>query len=59
MKHYISCLQQHNTTDYMDEYIKAMHDQTSSLKSEVMFLRGEVKENNAFIEQLNNNSNNK
>ena len=43
----------------MDEYIKAMHDQTASLKSEVMFLRGEVKENNAFIEQLNNNSNNK
>ena len=28
----------------MDEYIKAMQDQIASLKSEVMFLRGEVKE---------------
>ena len=38
--------------------IKAMLDQIASLKSEVMFLRGEVKEKNAFIEQLNNNNNN-
>ena len=29
-----------------------------SLKSEAMFLRGEVKEKNAFIEQLNNNNDN-
>ena len=47
----------------MDECIKAMQDQITSLKSEVMFLRGEVKEKNAFIKQLkdnnkNNNTNN-
>ena len=42
----------------MDEYIKATQDQIASLKSEVMFLRGEVKEKNAFIKQLNNNNNN-
>ena len=42
----------------MDEYIKAMQDQIASLKSDVMFLRGEVKEKNAFIEQLYNNNNN-
>ena len=53
IKHYISCLQKDNKTDYMNEYIKAMQDQIASLKSEVMFLRGEVKEKNAFIEQLN------
>ena len=51
-------LQQDNKTYYMDEYIKAMQDQIASLKSEVMFLRGEVKEKNAFIEQLYNNNNN-
>ena len=28
------------------------------LKSEVMFLREEVKDKNVFIEQLNNNNNN-
>ena len=50
IKHYISCLQQDNKTDYMNEYIKAMQDQIASLNSEVMFLRGEVKEKNAFIE---------
>ena len=58
IKHYISCLQKNNKTDYMNEYIKAMQDLIASLKSEVMFLRGEVKEKNAFIEQLNNNKNN-
>ena len=41
----------------MNEYIKAMQDLIASLKSEVMFLRGEIKEKNAFIEQLNNNNN--
>ena len=50
-KHYISLLQQENKTYYMDEYIKAMQDQIASLKREVMFLRGELKEKNAFIEQ--------
>ena len=49
IKHYISSLQQDNKTDYMDEYIKGMQDQIASLKSEVMFLRGEVKEKNASI----------
>ena len=58
IKHYISCLQKDNKTDYMNEYIKAMQDLITSLKSEVMLLRGEVKEKNAFIEQLNNNNNN-
>ena len=58
IKHYMSCLQKHNKTDYMNEYIKAIQDQIASLKSGVMFLRGEVKEKNAFIEQLNNNNNN-
>ena len=57
IKDYILCLQQDNKTDYMNEYIKAMQDQIASLKSEVMFLRGEVKKKNAFIEQLNNNDN--
>ena len=56
--HYISCLQQDNKTDYINEYIKAMQDQIASLKSEVMFLRGEAKEKNAFTEQLNNNNDN-
>ena len=42
----------------MNENIKAIHDQIASLKSEVMFLRGGVKEKNAFIEQLNNKNNN-
>ena len=46
----------------MDGYIKAMQDQIASLKIEVIFLRGEVKERvkerNAFIEQLNYNNNN-
>ena len=40
MKHYISCSQQDNKTDYMNEYIKTMQDQIASLKREVMFLRG-------------------
>ena len=44
IKHYISCLQKDNKTDSMNEYIKAMQDQISSLKSEFMFLRGKVKE---------------
>ena len=44
VKHYISCLQQDNKTDYMNENIKAMQDQIASLKSEFTFLRGEVKE---------------
>ena len=44
IKHYISCLQQGNKTDYMNEYIKAMQNQIASLKSEIMFLRREVKE---------------
>ena len=44
IKHYISSLQQDNKTDYMNDYIKAMQDQIASLKSEVMFLRVEVKE---------------
>ena len=39
-----------------------MQDQIASLKIEVIFLRGEVKERvrerNAFIEQLNYNNNN-
>ena len=43
IKH-IPFLQQDNKSDYIDEYIKAMQDQIASLKSEVMFLRGEVKE---------------
>ena len=42
----------------MNENIKAIHDQIASLKSEVMFLRGGVKEKNAFIEQVNNKNNN-
>ena len=42
----------------MDEYIKAMQDKIRCLKSEVMFLRKEVKDKNVFIEQLNNNNNN-
>ena len=46
----------------MHGYIKAMQDQIASLKIEVIFLRGEVKERvkerNAFIEQLNYNNNN-
>ena len=58
MKNYILCLQQDNKTDYMNEYIKAMQDHIASLKSEVMFLRGEVKEKNPFIAHLNNNNNN-
>ena len=58
IKHYISSLQQYDKTDYMDEYIKAMQNQIASLKSEFMFLRGEVKEKNALIEKLNNNNNN-
>ena len=58
IKHYISSLQQNNKIGYMDEYIKAMRDQIASRKSEVMFLRWEVKQKNAFIEQLNNNNNN-
>ena len=45
----------------MDGYIKAMQDQTASLKIEVIFLRAEVKERvkerNAFIVQLNDNNN--
>ena len=36
----------------MNEYMKAMQFQFASLKSDVMFLRGEVKEKNAFIEKL-------
>ena len=52
IKQFFSCLQQDNKTDYMNEYIKAMEDQIASLKSEVMFFRGEVKEKNAFIEKL-------
>ena len=35
-----------------------MQDQIASLKSEVILLRGEVKERNVFIEQLNNINNN-
>ena len=58
IKNYILSLQQDSKTDYMDEYIKAMLDQIAPLKSDVMFLRGKVKEKNAFIEQLNNNNNN-
>ena len=54
LKHYISSLQQDNKTDYMDEYSKAMQDRIASLKCKVMFLRGEVKEKNVFIEQINN-----
>ena len=44
IKHYISCVQQDNKTDYMNKYFKAMQDQIASLKREVMFFRGEVKE---------------
>ena len=58
IKRFISSLQQHNKIHYIDEYIKAIQDQFASLKSEVMFLRGELKEKNAFIEQLNSNNNN-
>ena len=54
LKHYISSLQQDNKTDYMDEYSKAMQDRIASLKCKVMFLRGEVKEKNVLIEQINN-----
>ena len=36
----------------MNEYIKAMQFQFASLKSEVLFLRGELKEKNASIEKL-------
>ena len=43
------CLQQDNKTDYMNEYIKAMQDQIASLKSEVMFLIGAVKEKTIII----------
>ena len=49
IKHYISCLQQDNKTNYMNAYIKAMQDQIASLKKEVMFLRGEVRKKHAFI----------
>ena len=42
IKHYILPLQQDDKSDYTDEYIKAMQDQVASLKSEVMFLRGEL-----------------
>ena len=59
MKHYISSLQQHYETDYMDKCIKAMRDQIVSQKSEVIFLRRKVKEKKIFIEQLSNNSSNK
>ena len=52
IKHYILCLQQDNKTDYMNEYIKAMQGQIASLKSEVMFRRGEVKEKKTY--SLNN-----
>ena len=45
-------------TDCIDEYIKAMQEQIALLKSEVILLRGEVKERNVFIEQLNNINNN-
>ena len=41
IKLYISCLQQDNKTDYMNENIKAIQDQIASLKSEVMFSEGE------------------
>ena len=44
-------LQQDSKTDCMDEYIKAMQDQVALLKSEVMFLRGEVKDK---MHSLNN-----
>ena len=43
----------------MDKCIKAMQDQIVSQKSEVIFLRGKVKEKKIFIEQLSNNSSNK
>ena len=43
IKHYISSLQQDSKTDFMDEYINAIQNQTASLKSEVMFPRWEVK----------------
>ena len=46
IKHYVLSLQQDSKTDYTDEYIKAMQDQIASLKSDVMFLRGEVMEKN-------------
>ena len=52
IKHYISCLQQDNKSDYMDEYIKAMQDQIASLKSEAKFLRGEVKEKTHSLNNL-------
>ena len=59
IKHYILCLiLQDNKTDYMNEYMKAMQDHIVSLKCDFMFLRGEVKEKNAFIRQLNNVNNN-
>ena len=43
IKHYISCLQQDNKTDYMDEYVKATQDQIAPLKIEITFIRGEIK----------------
>ena len=52
IKHYMSCLQQDNKTDYMDEYIKAMQDQIASLKSEAKFVRGEVKEKTHSLNNL-------
>ena len=52
IKHYISYLLD-NKTDYMNEYIMTMQDQIASLKSEVMFLRGEKRKKKAFIEQIN------
>ena len=58
IKHYILRLQQDRKTDFINEYLKAMHDQITPLKSELMFFRREVKEKNAFIEQLNKNNNN-
>ena len=52
MKHKnVLSLQQDNKTDCMDECIKAMQDQVALLKSEVKFLRGEVKEK---MHSLNN-----
>ena len=61
IKHYISCLQKDNKTDYMNEYIKAMQNLIASLKSEVNSnnnINNNNNNNNNIINRNNNNNNN-
>ena len=59
IKHYISCLQQDNKTDYMNEYIKAMQTKLSYSKWDYVSQRGSKgkKYNNKDNNNNNNNSN--